>query len=182
MPLGVSYPFGIRDIRITPITPDALETPGTPLDLPAARTMSFTEAEDFEELRGDDKVITSRGLGPSVEWELEAGGLHLDVYKAIVGGTLTDTGTTPNQIKKLAKKATDSRPFFKAEGQAMSDNGGDVHVVLYRCRATGDVEGSFEDGSWYLTACSGTAFPSQKVATLDALYDLVFNETITAIP
>lgn len=182
MPLGTAYPFGLRDVKLTPFTDQTTEALGTPVDLPASRTFSFTESEDYEELRGDDKIITARGLGASVDWELEGGGLSLDVYKIIAGGTLTDSGTTPNQVRKFTKKATDARPFFRAEGQAMSDSGGDVHVVLYRCRATGDIEGEFADGSFYLTQCSGQAFPSQASGTLDALYDIIQNETVTPIP
>jgi len=181
MALGIAYPFGIRDIRITPITNAATEALGTPLDLPAARTLSFTEAEDFEELRGDDKLLLSRGTGPRIEWELEAGGVELSVYNAMIGGTLSETGTTPNQVKKVRKLATQARPYFKVEGQAMSDTGGDVHVVIFRCRATGDVEGEFSDGNFYLTTCSGTAFPSVAGGQTDALYDLIYNETITNI-
>lgn len=176
MALGIAYPFGIRDIKITPITNAVTEAYGTMLDLPAARTLSFTEAEDFEELRGDDRLILSRGTGPSVEWELEAGGIELSVYAAIAGGTLNESGVTPNQIKSWSKKVTDVRPYFFVEGQAFSDTGGDVHVVLYRCRATGDIEGEFADGSFYLTACSGTAFPSLKSGKIDALYDVIYNE------
>jgi hypothetical protein len=182
MPQGTAYPFGLRDIKITPITNAVTETLGTPLDMPAARTMSFTEAEDYEELRGDDKTITARGLGASVDWDLESGGISLPIYRAIAGGTLTETGVTPAQITKIRKLATDARPFFKAEGQALSDSGGDVHVVLFRCRATGDIEGEFSDGSFYLTQCSGQAFPSQNATSIDALYDIIQNETVTAIP
>lgn len=181
MPLGTAYPFGLRDVKIKPMTDPALETLGAALDLPASRTMTCTESESYEELRGDDKIITSRGMGASVDWDLEGGGVSFDILKALVGGVLTDTGVTPNQVRKLAKKATDSRPFFRMEGQVMSDNGGDVHMVLYRCRATGDVEYNFADGEWFLTQCSGQAFPSQAVGTVDALYDLIYNETITAI-
>jgi len=182
MALGVAYPFGIRDIKLKPITNVVTEALGTIIDLPAARTFKFTEAESFEELRGDDKVILSRGTGPQIQWELESGGIELAAYVAIVGGTLSETGTTPNQIKKVTKKATDARPYFRVEGQAFSDTGGDVHCMLYRCRTTGDVEGEFTDGGFYLTKCSGTAFPSQAVASIDALYDLVYNEPPAGTP
>lgn len=181
MALGVAYPFGIRDIKITPITNSVTETYGTMMDLPAGRTLAFTEAEDFEELRGDDKLLLSRGVGPQVEWELEAGGIELSVYAAIAGGTLDETGTTPDQIKSWLKKTSDVRPYFYVEGQAMSDTGGDVHVRLFRCRATGDIEGEFADGSFYLTACSGTAFPSLKSGNEDALYEVVYHESETSI-
>ena len=136
-------PYGLRDVKITPYA--TATTLGTGVDLPNARTFSFTEAEDFEELRGDDKVVTVVGKGPGVEWELEAGGISFEAVKTMYGGTITETGTTPNQKKTWAKKATDVRPFFKVEGQAISDSGGDVHCVLDRCRATGDLEGEFGD-------------------------------------
>jgi hypothetical protein len=142
---------------------------------------SFTESEDFTELRGDDKRITSRGQGAQVSWDMEAGGIQLDVLKLLIGGAVTDSGTTPAQIKKFVKKATDARPFFKVEGQVMSDNGGDVHAVLWRCKATGDVEYAFSDGEWTLTKCSGDAFPSQAAAHVDELYNIMYNETITPI-
>ncbi|MGI0002442.1 MAG: hypothetical protein ACRD42_05120 [Nitrososphaeraceae archaeon] len=181
MVLGVAYPFGLRDVKVWPITNVVTETLGTMQDLPASRTFAFTEAEAFEELRGDDKLILSRGTGAQVNWDLEAGGLHIDVYKTLFGGVVTDSGVTPNQIKKIRKKSTESRPYFKIEGQAISDTGGDVHGVVFRCRATGDVEGSFADATFYLTKGTGTGFPSQAAASIDALYDLIYNETEAAI-
>lgn len=186
MPQGTAYPFGMRDIKITPITNPGTEAYGTAVDLPAARTLSFTEAESYTELRGDDSRITSRGSGPNVSWELEAGGYSAAAVKAIYGQALTETGVTPNQISRLRRTALDSRPFFKAEGQAMSDSGGDFHVVLYRCRATGDFEGNLSDGEWFLTNASGEAFPSVLaspggVAGTSVLYDIIQNETVTAI-
>ena len=181
MPLGVAYPFGLRDVKITPFTNQTTEVTGTGVDLPAARIFTFTEAEEFTTLEGDDKVITTRGKGATISWELEGGGYSADVIKLIIGGTLTDSGTAPAQIRKVQKKATDTRPFFKVEGQSMSDNGGDVHGVLYRCRATGDFEMHFENGTWFLTNVSGEAFPSLAAATTDALYEISYNETITPI-
>jgi hypothetical protein len=180
MPLGTAYPFGMRHIRISPITTLDPEVYGTSLKLPAARTMTWTDAESYETLRGDDKNVTTRGHGPECSWELEGGGYSADIVKTIFGGTLTDSGTTPAQKRVVRKSAYDSRPWFKAEGQAMSDNGGDVHVILYRCRATGDFQGSFKDNEWFLTGASGEAYPSLATANLDALYDIVYNETAIA--
>lgn len=185
MPQGIAYPFGMRKVMITPITNPATEAYGTPVQLPASRTMSWSDSESFTKLRGDDKTITTRGQGSEVSWELESGGYKADAVKAIYGQTLTETGTTPNQISRLRRTATDTRPFFKAEGQALSDNGGDVHCVLYRCRATGDFEGEFQDGQWYLTNASGEAFPSVLaspggLAGVDVIYDIIQNETVTA--
>lgn len=182
MPLTTTaLPYGLRDIKITPYTDAGGTVLGTPIDLPYARTLSFSEAEEFTELRGDDQVVTTRGRGAAVEWELESGGLPLDALKAIAGGSITESGTEGSMSKKFSKKATDSRPFFKIEGQVISDSGGDVHCVMDRCRATGNIEGEFADGEFFLTSASGAALPSQVVSRVGTLYEFVQNETATAI-
>jgi hypothetical protein len=181
MPLGTSLPYGLRDVKLTPYSDAGGTTLGTSIDLPNSRTFSFSEAEEFTELRGDDKVVTTRGQGASVDWDLESGGLSLDVLKALVGGVITETGTTPAIKKSFKKLATDSRPFFKIEGQAISDSGGDMHCILDRCRVTGNVEGEFSDGNFFLTAASGIALPSLITARTDLLYEFVQNEAVVAI-
>lgn len=176
MPLTtVPLPFGLRDVGVYPLTN---ETPGTKVDFPNARTFSFSEAEDFEELRGDDGVVAVRGLGATVDWELEGGGYSFDAVKVMYGGTITDTGTTPNQKRVWQKKDTDARPYFKVEGQAISDSGGDFHVTLFKCRATGELSGELADGAFWLTGVSGRAI----ARTSDrAIYEFTQNETAAAI-
>lgn len=182
MPLTtVPLPYGLRDVKITPYTDGAGVTLGAAIDLPYARTFSFSDAEEFTELRGDDKVVTTRGQGSSVEWDLESGGLPFEALRVMAGGLITETGVTPNQKKTFTKKVTDSRPFFKCEGQVISDSGGDVHCILDRCRVTGNIEGEFSDGNFFLTSGSGVALPSLQASRIDTLYEFVQNETATAI-
>lgn len=184
MTMPIALPFGIRDIKITPYT-DATATvlAGASIDLPYARTLTFTETEDFEELRGDDSLVAVHGAGPQISWELEAGGYSPEAVKAMYGGTLTTTGSTPNQIKRLRKLRTDLRPYFKLEGQSYSDSGGDVHVVLWRCKATDDLSGEYADGQFFLTGASGSGLACLIAGPdLGVLWDVVQNETATATP
>lgn len=183
MPLNtIPLPYGVRDVKVVGFTTAAATALGTPkVDFPYARTLSFSEAEDFEELRGDDTIITTRGKGGSVEWDLEGGGYSFEAVAIMYGGLVTETGTTPAIKKSYRKLATDSRPFFYAEGQSISDSGGDFHAVLHKCRATGNLEGEMADGTFWLTNASGVALPSTVATTLGALYDLVQNETAAAI-
>jgi hypothetical protein len=181
MPLPTALPYGIRDIKVTPYTNETATTLGTSIDLPYGRTLSFSETEEFEELRGDDQVVTTRGKGASVEWELESGGLDIAAFKVMTGGTIVTSGTGATEKTTYTKKVTDARPFFKIEGQAISDSGGDVHTILDRCRATGDFEGEFADGEFFLTAGSGVALPSKITAREDTIYEFVQNATATAI-
>lgn len=180
MPLGEALPYGIRDIKLRPLTGGGV-TLGTAVDLPNARTLSFEEAEEFQELRGDDKVVAIRGQGASVAWSLESGGISLEALVVLNGGTVTLTGSAPAQIKKYRKLVTDSRPEFQAEGQSMSESGGDFHTFLPRCKASENISGEFADGEFFLTSAGGQALPGKSTGNIDVLYDFVQNETVTAI-
>jgi hypothetical protein len=182
VPWDTALPYGARDTKITAYTSDAATTlAGSSTDVPNARTISFEEAEEFTELRGDDKVVAIHGSGPSVNWEMEHGGINIPAYKLMAGGTTATSGTTPAQVTTYTKKVTDTRPYFKAEGQAISDLGGDFHVVLPRCKTNDTLSGELADGEFWLTGASGQALPSLVVAEVDVLYKFILNETAVAI-
>jgi hypothetical protein len=170
---GTALPFGLRDVKLTPVAFDG-SSPGTPIDLPNSRTFSFEETEDYEVLRGDDTEIASHGSGPTVSWELESGGISLDAYAVMAGGTVVVTGSTPNQIRRYTKLYTDTRPSFRAEGIAISESGGDFHGIVYVCKADDSLSGELGDGAFWLTSASGTG---RRRVSDGKLYDFVQNET-----
>lgn len=180
MAWDTALPFGARDTKVVPYTTAALTALGTAVDTPNARSFSFSESEDFEELRGDDKVVAIRGLGASVEWEMESGGISIPAYTAMNGGLAATTGVTPSQVTTYTKKAADQKPYIQLAGQAMSDSGGDFHIVLPRARASEGVEGELSDGSFWLTGASGVALPALKTGDIDTLYKFILNETAVA--
>lgn len=184
MALGSAIPYGLRDVNLVQYPTLAADTFGVTLtDLPVARTFSFNETEDYEELRGDDTLITSHGKGPTVEWELESGGISIAAYASIAGGVVIDTGISPNQIKRYRKNITDQRPFFVALGRAINDGGGDFQSVVWRCRATGNLEGELGDGQFFIPSASGTGFGCNVTGLVNAtqingaVYDFAYRET-----
>ena len=178
----IPLPYGLRGISLIPFTDAGATTPGTAIDLPYARTLSFGEVEDFDQLRGDDSLVATHGQGPTIEWELESGGISLDAVKIFMGGTVTTTGSTPNQIKTYTKSITDVRPYFKIEGQAISDSGGDLHGKIYRAKMTDKLDGEFGDGVFYLTKAKGVGLGSLEASIVGKLWDFVQNETAVALP
>lgn len=171
-----TLPYGLRDVKVTPVAADG--TLGTSVDLPNARTFSFEESEDFEELRGDDKVVATRGQGASVSWELESGGISLDAYAVMNGGLVEVGGVAPDETITYTKKSTDAKPRFQVEGQAISESGGDFHCVLPNCKATEGLSGELSDGAFWLTSASGTAIADP---TTEIIYEFVQNSTATPI-
>lgn len=177
-----SLPYGVRDVKLVGFTnATATVRNGTMVDLPNSQTLAFTEQEEFQELRGDDRVVTTRGKGAQGEWSTEAGGISFSAHALVVGGTVTETGVTPNVKRRFRKRGTDPRPFFLAMGQIISDVGGDFHAILYRCRSTGDVEAEFTDGEFLVPSMSGAMLSSLVPFDDGALYDLVMNESVTAL-
>lgn len=175
---GIAFdplPYGVRDLKVRPLT---AEVAGAGVDFPRVRQLNFAEAESFDDLRGDDGLIAVHGKGPQVNWEIEQGGVTFAALQVINGGTLTTTGVTPNQITTYLKKGTDQRPYFQIEGQVISDSGGDFHVLLYKCKATGDIKGDSKEGAFFLLGVSGIALPRTSDSSL---YEFIQNETAAAI-
>ena len=171
----MGLPYGLRDLKVGPYTVST-GVVGVLVDLPNAQTLSFAEKEEFQTLRGDDKDVAKRGAGPSVDWSLEAGGITFAALVIFNGGTVTTSGTGSTKKDVYAKTASDSRPDFYCEGQAISESGGDFHTVLRRCKADGGFEGELKDGEFLVTKASGTAFADFT----NRLYEFV--ENATAIP
>lgn len=168
-------PYGLRDVKITPLSSAGVL--GTSVDLPVGQVFSFSEAEDYEELRGDDSLVAIVGKGPTVEWSLESGGISIDAWKVLTGGTVTTSGSGTAEVKEILKKTTDARSYFQIEGQSIADGNGDVHVVVYKCKCDGSLEGEFSDGSFFVTKCSGKGLGDAS----GNLYKITWNETITSI-
>ncbi len=190
MALPTALPFGIRDIKIMPYaTLAATALPTTMIDLPNIQTASFTVSEEFTDLEGDDNPrVTSHGQGATGEGTLESGGLSLEALAALDGGTIVESGTTPNQVKRYVKNAiNDVKPFFLLMGQAISDSGGDLHTVLWLCRATGDIEFEESFGEFMVPSIDFTMYQCRVDGDLDGepllgrLFDFVQNETVTAL-
>lgn len=174
-------PYGLRDVRITPYTDaSAMVLASTGVDLPNSQTLSFSDNEDYEDLRGDDHLVTSHGNGSEVDWELGAGGISFEAWQALNGGSVTTTGVTPNQIKTYSKSYTDVRPSFQIEGQSISDSGGDFHCKIYRCKVTGELTGSQEDSKFWITGAKGKGY-ANLASPVNRLYDFIQNESAVAI-
>ena len=168
-------PYGLRQVVLFPLSSAGVVGTGVPL--PASQTFSFSEEEEFQTLRGDDRDVAIHGRGPKCSFDLEAGGISMEAWQVLTGGTIAETGTTPAQVKKFTKKTTDARPYFKVEGRSVNDVDGDTHIEVMKCKITDTLEGEFADGEFFVTSCSGEGIGDAN----DDLYIISWNETAAEI-
>lgn len=168
--------FGVRDCMLWPLTGD---TPGTGVDLPRIRKVELNVRRTSAELEGDDVTVAIHTFAKKMEGSIEAGGVNLAAVAVMEGGTVTTTGTTPNRKISYIVRGNDVEGYFRLESQSIGDDGGDMHMVAYKVKATNGPNWNFENGNFTLTQCDLEAvFNSQSPAKL---YDLVGNEQVTAI-
>src|SRR5688572_22421368 len=100
--------FGLRDVKLTPYADAGGNTLGsTSYDLPNSRTLSFSETEDYTDLRGDDRLVATHGAGAQVDWSLESGGVSLTIWSILSGGQRIVSGLAPNRVERLVKRSSD---------------------------------------------------------------------------
>lgn len=171
-------PYGLHRLWITPYTDtDGTILADTSYRLPLARTFAFTENEDNDTLDGDDKAsVAIQGKGATVSGTLEGGGLDLTSFAIITGGTLTEDGAGPSLKRSVLKRGSDARPYFKVEGQVISNGGGDNIITVFRCKANGKIQADSKYGAFMVPSIDvmGTPMPGDDD---DYLWNIDFNAT-----
>lgn len=170
-----SKTYGLADLKIAPLT---AEEPGTLVDVPGIRSLEVTLTTDSDELRGDGKVISVTDKGQGAEWSAEEGGFSMAAFEIITGKTATDSGTTPAQVSRIDIFSDDRRPYFFLMGQALDDAIGDVQVILWKAKATGNIGLSFADENYLTPGFEGVAV---GLTADDLLASILQHETATAI-
>lgn len=162
-------PFGLKEVKIVPAT-------GGAVALPAAQRLNFQERILSAELKGDDVIKALVARAEAAEWTLEAGGISLEAYAALTGRTVVTEGVTPAATNTLTGK-DDNFPYVKIYGKALGAGADDIHCKLFRAKVTA-ISGSFQNGAFYVTSCSGMAIPDED----GNVFEFVQNETAADLP
>lgn len=170
MTLSSIRPFGLRDVRITDLDG------ANPVDLPAATTLRFTERIASEDFVAEGVQVGAASFTERVDWDIEAGGIDIAVYVKLTGHTGVGQGTTPARIVTMTAMSGDEFPYVRIYGQALGDNGDDIHCKIYKAKLT-DLSGDFRDGQFFITRCAGVGV---KDGTRGA-YQFIQHETKTSL-
>lgn len=175
----------IEDAKIAPMTADTGSSPtyGSSVDVPGIMKIAVSPKVENKKLYGDNKLLDIWSRVTEVELDVECAQLSLDAMKVLCGGTVTASGTTPNQKQTYSLKGNDTSPsYFKIEGRWMyaDPTVGDVHILLYKVKIIDppsfEVQGA--DGNFGTVKFKGTAIPCNSN---NNWFDIVINETASAI-
>lgn len=171
--------LGINDAKMSKLTADdeITLTYEASIDVPGITQLEVSPNFIEKELRGDEKVIDTYTKLDYIEWKFENAKISLDALAILLGGTVTTSGTTPNQVQTYTLTGNDIPAYFKLEAKADYTDAGDVHIVLYKCKAN-KVSYTLKGEEYATVSASGRAIATVKD---DKVKDVVINETAVDI-
>lgn len=188
MPISrVTKLYSVQDAKISPLLTDPAggsATYGTPIDVPGIQTMEISGDVEVKKLRGDNGPLATNSVISNIQVAVNYAKLSFDVLKAIIGGVVTDSGTTPAQKSIWALNPTNATlPPFKLEG-VTPPNGvdivtGDLHWILNKLSLTAFPALGFSQEDFRIASFTAAADP--LISTGDWI-SAVLNETAVAIP
>ncbi len=165
-------PMGMREIK--------LEAYGgsTIVKLPNSIEMTVTDRVKNAELQGDDAIQDVSSYAEAADLKLSAGCISLDALAILTGRTPSESGSTPSRVKTAKATAGGQYPYFKAWGRALGTGIDDAWLIVYKCKLTKFVGGSLKNGAYLMSDAEGIAVADGG----NGIYDVVQNETATALP
>lgn len=165
---------GIADLKIYVLTGD---TPGSAIDVPGVQALEWSVESDSEELRGDNQVLAVVRDAKTLTGTIRTAMTNLDAMAAMIGGTVTSTGTTPNVVDTLEVGAASDAKYIKIVGQTPGLGGGAYRVTIHKALVTSGPGGSLADGEFSIpefefsaaASASGNLMSHAQYETLTAI-------------
>jgi hypothetical protein len=187
MPLShVTKVFAVTDAKIAKVTADpagGATVVAASVDVPGIKTVSIGGDVKTAELRGDNTRLDFGAVLSGVTIEFEYAKLSLDALAVLLGPTVVDSGTTPNQTALLGlTSANASLNYFQFTAQSKGTDtiGGDAVMTLYKCVLTGFPEGlGMAEEDYRTFKVSAAALPRLSD---NKWLDVNLRETTAALP
>lgn len=146
MPFG-EIPRGLDDLKVYVLTGD---TPGSAIDVPGAQSMEWSVESDSDELRGDNQAIALVRNPKTVSGTIRVARINLAAIAAMVGGTVSSVGMTPNIILSLEESSAAPARYFQIVGQASSadTNNSAYRATVYKALVTGGPNETLTIDEW----------------------------------
>jgi len=159
----MGYPFGVAEIMV--IDQDHVNHL-----LPTPRWFKWKEVTTAGIVETEDSLLAET-ISEYIAWEIEGGGLPLEVYAAMTGRSVIVSGSTPNEQTKLTGRSGEIFPLFGLQVRAVDDQGGDMllFLALDQCRLTEGLRGDFQSGQFITPGVKGVTFSPEETVDLFSL-------------
>lgn len=183
MAVDVIYAVGLRDIKVYALTSLSTPTYGSAVDMPAAASMEVTGTFSEVVAEGDDIIVSAFALPNGAEFSMESStGFSLPVLEVLLGGTASDSGSTPSEVSYWDFLPGQEVPWFGAIGKAVdAETAGDTHCILYKCKVSSGPGGAFAYQSFRPINWSGRCLP-MAAYTGSPIFRIMHHETAVNIP
>jgi len=173
--------LGLDDVKIFEVTADTSQTLtyGSAVDVPGMQNIELSPSYIQKPLMQDEEIDGYYSKLKSISWSFANAKVSLDALNILEGGSITSSGTTPNQKHTFTLTDTSEPKYFKLEGKInySSDAIGDFHLVLYKCKAL-SVQVEYKAQNYAVISASGIAIPTVNNSKIR---DYVVNETAAPI-
>ena len=181
---GVLTPLGLADVKIAQMLTDpvgGIATYGPSWDVPGGQSISFTPDFLEKELRGDNKVLDQYSKVQSISGSCKHAKISLALQAIFMGGTISDSGVTPNEKRTLTVLGSDKPSYFRMEGlvdyRGGEALGGDFHIVLTKVKIV-KFQTEFQSEDYATVSFDFKGIPRDAD---DVLYTMEENETLTPL-
>lgn len=178
--------FAVEDAKIAKLLTDpagGTETYGSLIDVPGIKEVTLSGTVESKELRGDNALLDVFSVLKSLTLGVKNAKISLDVDAVLIGGTVADAGTTPNQTATHDLSGTDTPNYFKFVAKTPANGadsiGGDIHLTLWKCVVSGLPDEGFAEEDYKIVGFNAATSP--LLSTGRKWRRIVFNETAAAI-
>lgn len=186
MPIShISKTFAVKDAKIRKVTADpagGTTTLAASLDVPGIKSVTIDGDVTTAELRGDNTKLDQQSVLTGISVKFNYAKLQLDILGVVLGGTVADAGTTPNQVATWGLTGANATfSYFEFESQTVGADTitGDSTFKLYKCILDAFPEGLGQEEEDYRTyALSAQALPRLSD---NKWIDAVLRETAVAL-
>lgn len=185
----VTKVYGVDDFKMFPITQDDTEgfVCGEAIDGVGVKQVSITFEADEKDLTGDEMTLDTMSKVKSVTVSTELAKLNLEAMELFTGGTLTNS--TDSATLSIGSNASGNQKYFQAQFQikATDNEGGDLHYIVYKSKATSTpINGTEDDYATFTVDLKGVyttydKFPAKDDTTEQKLVDIKVNKTVTPL-
>lgn len=177
--------FAAKDAKTYKMLTDPAGAPTTyagGLTVPGIKSIAITRNYAGKELRGANQLLDSDSVLERITLKILYAKFSFDQENTIFGGTIVESGVTPNMKTVIKILPTDPINFWKIECQAVSVDpvAGDFHFIGYKVKVTGGVDLGLTEEDYQLFSLDAQAVPT--LGTPLSWIDEVLNETAVAVP